>query len=62
MKYFVVAIGGSNLPLPIVNEDDEIELFNTYTQAEEMAEHRGCSPCESAMRRAVAHREATRGV
>ena len=39
MKYFVVAIGGSNLPLPIVNEDDEIELFNTYTQAEEMAEH-----------------------
>lgn len=39
MRYFVIAVGGSNLPLPIIDEDDNIYMFDSYEDAEKMAEH-----------------------
>ncbi len=37
MKYFVMAINFRNHPEPIVNDDDNLTLFDTEKEADEMA-------------------------
>lgn len=43
IKYFIVAVGGGNLPLPIMCGDDEwveeIALYDSKKEAIEMAEN-----------------------
>lgn len=35
MKYFIMLIHPNGRPMPIINEDDQIELFSSYKKAED---------------------------